>query len=98
MEERRALRRRANDTEMERRIVALEGRMHQVEQGVTRLSVGVEINNKQTEEMYKAFSAAKGGFRALEWIAKGAKPVFIIAACITALIAGIKTGVWSWPG
>ena len=97
MDERRNLKRRVTDEQMERRIGALEDRMHDVETGIRRLAVGVEKNNTQTQEMYEVFADAKGGFRTLALIGKGAKPVFLIFAVASAILVGIKTGVWNWP-
>lgn len=78
--------------------------MHEVERGVARVGMGVEdlkagaaVNNAQTAEMYEIFSTAKGGFRMIELIGRGAKPVFLIFAVGTAILVGIKTGVWKWP-
>lgn len=86
-----------NEEQRERRIEALENRMHEVERTVARLSTGVETNNRQTQEMYEVFSTARGGFQTLELIGKGAKPVLWIAAVLSAILVGAKTGVWKLP-
>lgn len=82
---------------MERRLSALEDRMHEVERSTLKLTVGVQRNNEQTQEMYEVFSDAKAGFRTLALIGKGAKPVFMIFAISTAIMVGVKTGIWKWP-
>lgn len=104
MEERRSQRRRATDEQMERRLSSLEDRMHEVERSHDRVRLTLEDmaeatkkNNVQTEEMYEIFSDAKAGFRTLAMIGKGAKPVFMIFALTSAILLGVKTGVWKWP-
>lgn len=68
--------------------------MHAVEMATHRLTIGVEENNRQTKEMYEAFAAARGGFKALEWIAKLAKPLVWILALVISVAYYIKTGDW----
>ncbi len=104
MEERRNQRRRATDEQMERRLSALEDRMHTVETGNARLRDSIERwgkktdrNNEQTQEMYEVFEDAKAGFRTLALIGKGAKPVFMIFVFVAAVVTWHKTGAWKWP-
>lgn len=104
MEERRSERRRATDEQMERRLSALEDRMHTVETGTHKLRMSIEAwgkqtekNNEQTQEMYEVFDDAKAGFRTLALIGKGTKPVFMIFVFIAAIVTWHKTGAWKWP-
>lgn len=42
---------------------------------------------EDTEGMVRAFNAASGAFTVLEWVAKIAKPILWISACIAAFAA-----------
>lgn len=86
--------RRSDSTDQ--KIRDLEIRMQAVEKGLHDMAVGQSRNNDQTSEMYELFTAAKGGFKTLELIGKGAKPVLMIGALISAIIVGVKTGVWNY--
>ena len=44
----------------------------------------VDKLNSETEQVFKAFSAAQGAFTVLEWVAKAAKPLLWIAGVVTA--------------
>lgn len=45
----------------------------------------VDILDKNTQEVVKAFNAASGAFQVLEWIAKAVKPIIIIGAFFGAI-------------
>jgi hypothetical protein len=45
----------------------------------------VDCLNKSTDGVVHAFEAAQGAFTVLEWIAKAAKPILWLAACISAI-------------
>jgi hypothetical protein len=45
----------------------------------------VDCLNDSTTGVVKAFEAAQGAFTVLEWIAKAAKPILWLAACISAI-------------
>ena len=45
----------------------------------------VDILDKNTQEVVKAFNAASGAFQVLEWIAKAVKPIIVIGAFFGAI-------------
>jgi hypothetical protein len=45
----------------------------------------VDILDKNTQEVVKAFNAASGAFQVLEWIARAVKPIIIIGAFFGAI-------------
>ena len=45
----------------------------------------VDCIDSNTKDMVVAFKAAQGAFIVLEWLAKAAKPILWIGACITAV-------------
>lgn len=54
----------------------------------------VDAIDKNTAGMVSAFHAAQGAFTVLEWLGKVAKPLLLIAAFATALIAAFR----HWKG
>lgn len=55
---------------------------------------GIEHIRKNTDEMVRAFKAARGAFDVLQFIGRMAKPVLWIMALCGALIAFVKFGEW----
>lgn len=104
MEERRGQRRRATDEDIERRLSGLEDRMHGVEQGFMKLSIGQETNNKQTAEMYALFDMGRAFFkvigffgRCIDWTWAKMKPLLWMAMLVSAIFYYIKGGEFRWP-
>ena len=52
---------------------------------LVKVEAKVDAIETNTSDMVAAFTAAKGAFTVLEWIAKVAKPVLWIAGVITAI-------------
>ncbi len=57
----------------------------QIYERLCTVEAKVDILDKNTQEVVKAFNAASGAFQVLEWIAKAVKPIIIIGAFFGAI-------------
>jgi hypothetical protein len=57
----------------------------QIYERLCAVEAKVDILDKNTQEVVKAFNAASGAFQVLEWIAKAVKPIIIIGAFFGAI-------------
>lgn len=57
----------------------------QIYERLCAVEAKVDILDKNTQEVVKAFNAAAGAFTVLEWIAKAVKPIIIIGAFFGAI-------------
>jgi hypothetical protein len=57
----------------------------QIYERLCAVEAKVDILDKNTQEVVKAFNAAAGAFQVLEWIAKAVKPIIIIGAFFGAI-------------
>ena len=76
---------------------AVNERLAEASSRMERLEQSLYPRIQKIDEMHSDFSALKGGFTVLTWVGKAAKPLFLIGTFLTAVVLGIKTGVWKFP-
>lgn len=57
----------------------------QIYERLCAVEAKVDILDKNTQEVVKAFNAAAGAFTVLEWIARAVKPILIVSAFFGAI-------------
>ena len=57
----------------------------QIYERLCAVEAKVDILDKNTQEVVKAFNAAAGAFTVLEWIARAVKPIIIVSAFFGAI-------------
>jgi hypothetical protein len=89
----------ANDVRFQ---TGVNASFHEGEQRMRSMELALEANTKKTNELYdktaemvEVFTAMKGGFKVLEYLATIAK---VIAAIGAAAIFIAKMAGWNWPG
>lgn len=73
-----------------RRLTALEGRMTNVESGVTENTVITTSISSDTTELLDLFKSVKGGFKVMGWLGQFAKWFAGLTAMFAALFAIVQ--------
>ena len=86
--------------ELEDRVIRMETELRQHvtrEEHILRdLIAMLRENTTKTDEMHEVFTAARGGFRVIQFLGSAAKPIVYIVALLAAVAVYVKTGNWTF--
>ena len=75
---------------VDRRLTALEGRMTNVESGVTENTIITTSISGDTTELLDLFKSVKGGFKVMGWLGQFAKWIAGVGAAFAAFYAIVQ--------